>query len=49
MNSTKLLVILIFACPDGFPVALASKILYKNNQMRVDGLNYLYKQLEISE
>ena len=24
-------------CPDGFPVAKASKILYKNNQDRVDG------------
>ena len=24
-------------CPDGFPVAKASKILYKNNQERVDG------------
>jgi len=23
--------------PDGFPVALASRILYKNNQVRVDG------------
>ena len=24
-------------CPDGFPVAKASKVLYKNNQERVDG------------
>ncbi len=26
-------------CPDGFPVAKASKYLYKNNQKRVDGYN----------
>ena len=25
--------------PDGFPVALASRLLYKNSQKRVDGFN----------
>jgi|TARA_A100001388_G_scaffold82360_1_gene59376 N-acetylglucosaminyldiphosphoundecaprenol N-acetyl-beta-D-mannosaminyltransferase len=35
--------------PDGFPVALASKLLYKNNQRRVDGFNLFNKTLEISE
>ena len=33
-------------CPDGFPVAKASKILYKNNQMRVDGYNLFLQTIE---
>ena len=37
--------------PDGFPVAKASKILYKNNQKRVDGykvFHYFRKNNEIT-
>jgi len=33
-------------CPDGFPVAKASKILYKNNQMRVDGYKLFLETIE---
>ena len=33
-------------CPDGFPVAKASKILYKNNQMRVDGYKLFLQTIE---
>ena len=33
-------------CPDGFPVAKASKIIYKNNQMRVDGYKLFLKTIE---
>ena len=32
--------------PDGFPVAKASNILYKNQQKRVDGYNIFYKTIE---
>jgi len=32
-------------CPDGFPVAKASKLLYKNNQKRVDGYNVFYETI----
>ena len=32
--------------PDGFPVAKASSILYKNQQKRVDGYNIFHKTLE---
>ena len=32
--------------PDGFPVAKASSILYKNNQGRVDGYNVFHKTIE---
>tara|TARA_B100000427_G_scaffold230353_1_gene193534 strand:+ start:22536 stop:23291 length:756 start_codon:yes stop_codon:yes gene_type:complete len=32
--------------PDGFPVAKASKILYKNKQKRVDGFNIFHKTIE---
>ena len=32
--------------PDGFPVAKASKILYKNNQKRVDGFKVINKTIE---
>ena len=32
--------------PDGFPVAKASNILYKNKQKRVDGYNIFHKTLE---
>ncbi len=35
-----------FRCPDGFPVAKASKILYKNNQMRVDGYKLFLQTIE---
>ena len=31
---------------DGFPVAKASNILYKNKQKRVDGFNILHKTIE---
>ena len=33
-------------CPDGFPVAKASKILYKNNQIRVDGYKLFLHTIE---
>ena len=33
-------------CPDGFPVAKASKIIYKNNQMRVDGYKLFLQTIE---
>ena len=33
-------------CPDGFPVAKASKIFYKNNQMRVDGYKLFLQTIE---
>ena len=33
-------------CPDGFPVAKASKILYRNNQNRVDGYNLFLQTIE---
>ena len=33
-------------CTDGFPVAKASKILYKNNQKRVDGYKLFLKTIE---
>ena len=32
--------------PDGFPVAKASKILYKNNQKRVDGYKVFHKTIK---
>ena len=32
--------------PDGFPVAKASNILYKNKQKRVDGFNIFHKTIE---
>ena len=32
--------------PDGFPVAKSSKILYKNNQNRVDGFKVFHKTIE---
>ena len=32
--------------PDGFPVAKASSILYKNKQERVDGYNIFHKTIE---
>ena len=32
--------------PDGFPVAKASSILYKNKQKRVDGYNIFHKTIE---
>ena len=32
--------------PDGFPVAKASNILYKNRQKRVDGYNIFHKTIE---
>ena len=32
--------------PDGFPVAKASQILYKNQQKRVDGFNVFHKTIE---
>ena len=32
--------------PDGFPVAKSSKILYKNQQERVDGFNVFHKTIE---
>ena len=32
--------------PDGFPVAKASSILYKNKQVRVDGYNVFHKTIE---
>lgn len=35
--------------PDGFPVAMASKILYKNKQKRVDGYKIFNKTLKKSE
>ena len=34
--------------PDGFPVAMASRILYKNNQQRVDGFKIFNNTLEKS-
>ena len=33
-------------CPDGFPVAKASKFLYQNNQMRVDGYKLFLQTIE---
>tara|TARA_B100001121_G_scaffold186385_1_gene162758 strand:+ start:276 stop:1010 length:735 start_codon:yes stop_codon:yes gene_type:complete len=33
--------------PDGFPVAKASRILYKNNQKRVDGFNVLHETIKM--
>ena len=33
-------------CPDGFPVAKASKIIYKNNQIRVDGYKLFLETIE---
>ena len=33
--------------PDGFPVAKASQILYKNKQKRVDGFNVFHKTIEM--
>ena len=33
-------------CPDGFPVAKASKVLYQNNQMRVDGYKLFLQTIE---
>ena len=33
-------------CPDGFPIAKASSILYKNNQKRVDGYNIFKETLK---
>ena len=33
-------------CPDGFPVAKSSRLLYKNNQKRVDGYKLFLKTLE---
>ena len=33
-------------CTDGFPVAKASKIIYKNNQMRVDGYKLFLETIE---
>ena len=36
-------------CPDGFPVAKASKILYKNNQMRVDGYKLFCLTISIND
>ena len=36
-NLNKIINSFSIKCPDGFPVAKASKILYKNNQERVDG------------
>ena len=35
--------------PDGFPVAMASKILYKNKQKRVDGYKIFNNTLKKSE
>ena len=32
--------------PDGFPVAKASKFLYKNNQKRVDGFNIFHETIK---
>ncbi len=32
--------------PDGFPVAKASKFLYKNNQERVDGYNVFHETIK---
>ena len=32
--------------PDGFPVAKASKFLYKNNQKRVDGYNVFHETIK---
>ena len=33
-------------CPDGFPVAKSSRILYKNDQNRVDGFKVFHKTIE---
>ncbi len=33
-------------CPDGFPVAKSSKLLYKNQQNRVDGYNLFYETIK---
>ena len=33
-------------CPDGFPVAKSSKLLYKNQQNRVDGYNLIYETIK---
>jgi len=35
--------------PDGFPVAMASRILYRNNQKRVDGFKIFNNTLTKSE
>ena len=35
--------------PDGFPVAMASRILYKNNQQRVDGFKIFNNTLVKSQ
>ncbi len=32
--------------PDGFPIAKASNLLYKNNQKRVDGYNIFHKTIQ---
>ena len=33
-------------CPDGFPIAKSSEILYKNQQKRVDGYNLFYETIK---
>ena len=33
-------------CPDGFPIAKSSKLLYKNEQKRVDGYNLFYETIK---
>tara|TARA_B100000161_G_C33498575_1_gene390511 strand:+ start:93 stop:827 length:735 start_codon:yes stop_codon:yes gene_type:complete len=33
-------------CPDGFPIAKSSKLLYKNKQERVDGYNLFYETIK---
>jgi len=33
-------------CPDGFPIAKSSELLYKNQQKRVDGYNLFYETIK---
>ena len=45
-NLNKIINSFSIKCPDGFPVAKASKILYKNNQERVDGYKLFLQTIE---
>ncbi len=45
-NLNKTINSFLIKCPDGFPVAKASKILYKNNQERVDGYKLFFETIE---
>jgi len=45
-NINKIINSFDIKCPDGFPIAKSSKLLYKNRQERVDGYNLFYETIK---